>query len=377
MTLIAHSTNFKVPFIVGDLLLSGEKKKTFVPPTINYDVSTLLNEPGRRFFPVDMAQKIYFVTPHLLLAMSGLVSEMKALLKELRQRCTYYSDLRPEHIHQFLQEYDLPKNFSESGFFIMLITPEENNKLQVSQFNSGQWTGLNTPIFSNLTSMGSGSSSYNRWASEDITFNTTATSGTPDYALNSNVCQVARALGIERATLATIKEGFGAGYELAFYTGSMFNKLDEIVYLIFECSYDDQGNMSNPILTKAMYYYYYPDILRITSLDILGAIEKVAGTSLEIHGQKIEVSTFDIPSLDIDAIKSSDNLPIDLSFFTKRIGAAVVVAKKESSVFVSSFFNEGEEGFAEFKSGEYFTVSLPAGIMDQVRAGAKNAYSKI
>jgi len=74
---------------------------------------------------------------------------------------------------------------------------------------------------------------------------------------------------------------------------------------------------------------------------------------------------------------SSDNLPDDLPFYTGRIGAAVVVTKKETSVFVCSFFNEGHEGFAEFKSGESFTVSLPADIMDRVRAGAKNAYSKI
>ncbi|MVT09527.1 Ntn hydrolase family protein [Chitinophaga tropicalis] len=377
MTLISRANTFKVPFITGDLVLSSKKKTPFVPPTINYDVSTLLNDEDIKYFPNDMAQKIYIITPHLILAMAGVVAEMKAFLKDLKIRCSYYNDLQPEHIHQFLKEYDLRKNYSGSAFFMMLSNHGDNNKLQVSHFDSGEWDELNTPIFNDLSSIGSGSETFNLWASQEINFETTSTLGNPDYALTVSVCQAARLLGIERVTLATIKKAWGAGYEVAFYTGTHFIKLDEIVYLIFECAYDEEGNISDPVLTKAMYYYYYPEILRITSLDILEAQVIEKGSQLEIRGQRIQVGYFDIPSLDIGIIQSSDNLPDDLSFYTERVAASIVVTQKEAGIYDMAFFNEGRDGFVKFQSNESFTVSLPTEIMEKMRAGAKKAFLKV
>ncbi len=86
MTLIAHSINFRVPFIVGDLLLSGFKKVPFTPPTVFVDVSQYLDEPNRKYFPAELAQKIYVVAPRLAVALSGSVYEMNEFLKELRKQ---------------------------------------------------------------------------------------------------------------------------------------------------------------------------------------------------------------------------------------------------------------------------------------------------
>lgn len=379
MTLIAHSISFKVPFIVGDILLSNGIRQPFTPPTIFVDISEHLNEPDRKDFPCDLAQKVYIVTPNLAIAFSGVVYEMTKFLKELRYKCNkiYDNKVLPEHIHRFLEDYDLPKNFSESSFFMMLIEHTGNDSIYVSQFNYGNWNSLETELYNEVFANGSGAVSYRNWANDKVEFTSSHEKGDIHFAIQSNVCLITKLLAIERASLATLKKNWGAGFEMVFYTGETFIKFQQIAYLVFQAEFDDEGNFGDPMLAKVMYYEYVNETLVIVSLDILAATYTEKDNLLHINADKLRVGTFPVFPIDLEETPDEIQFANDISFLTYRVGVAYIITKNKESLFIPAFFNEGPELKVEFVQGKSFKITMMLEAMQKVREGAKKSYPQV
>lgn len=378
MTLIAHSINFRVPFIVGDLLLSGNEKIPFTPPTVFVDASQYLDEPGRNYFPSELAQKIYVVAPRLAVALSGSVYEMIEFLKELRHICKVYDNtIKQDHIHQYLRDYDLRANFGNSSFYMMLVEHTDQNSIFVSEFNFGNWNNAESDVYEEISANGSGAKGFNEWANAPMKFISSHEKGEIWYAIQSNVCLMAKLMAIERSTLGTIKRNWGAGFELMFYDGTTFIKFDQVAYLIFEAQFDEAGNIGEPILTKAIYYKYKGEILKIVSIDIGKAEYREENSMLQIKGTSLRVGIYPVYPIDLGLTKNQDELSSNISFQTERVSAALIITKNKESLYIPAFFNEGPELKVEFQQGESFEVSMMVEIMSRIRTHSKEAYPNI
>ena len=144
MTLIAHSLNDKVPFIVGDILLSATYKESFTSPTISVDIKDYLNEPTRKYFPNSLARKVYVITPKLAVALAGDEIEMKNFLNGLRSWAKYDDVITKELLNKCLSSYNLNESFKESAFLMILIEDLKDNKIEISTFTSGKWKQTET-----------------------------------------------------------------------------------------------------------------------------------------------------------------------------------------------------------------------------------------
>lgn len=378
MTLIAHSINFRVPFIVGDLLLSSNVKVPFTPPTIFVDVSEYLDEPDRKYFPLELAQKIYVVSPRLAVALSGSVYEMNEFLKELRHICKVYdNDIKPDYIHRFLKDYNLPVNFSQASFYMMLIEHTSKNSIFVSEFNFGNWNDVESEVYNKISANGSGAKGFNEWANAPVKFISSHEKGDIWYAIQSNVSLMAKLMAIERSTLGTIKKNWGAGFELMFYDGTSFIKFDQVAYLIFEAEFDGDGNIGDPFLTKAIYYEYIAETLKIVSIDIGEARYREENNLLHVKGTSLRVGIYPVYPIDMKDTNGQNELESNISFETRRVGAAVIVTKNKERLFIPAFFNEGPELRVEFQRGKSFEVTMMVEFMRRIRDHSKEAYPNV
>lgn len=358
--------------------MSGDEKVSFTPPTIFIDVSQYLDEPERKYFPAEMAQKIYVVSPRLAIALSGKVYEMKEFLKELRHICKIYeNNIRQDHIHQFLKDYDLTTNFSHASFYIMLVEHTDKDSIFVSEFNFGNWDNVESEVYNKISANGSGARGFNEWANAPIKFISSHQKGDMWYAIQSNVSLMAKLMAIERSTLGTIKKNWGAGFEMMFYNGTTFIKFDQIAYLIFEAEFDEDGNIGDPLLTKTIYYEYKGETLIIISIDIGNPQCWEENEILQIKSNSVRVSIYPVHPIDLEETNDQNELESNFSFQTRRVGAAVIVTKNKGRLYIPAFFNEGPELQVEFRQGKSFEVMMMVELMRKIRGYSKEAYPNV
>src|SRR5215471_9322973 len=77
---------------------------------------------------------------------------------------------------------------------------------------------------------------------------------------------VSKILSRERATLHTVRKHWGAGFEIVYWTGQKFAKVDDIVYLLNNGIITENGNFDIPVPTLILRYKYHGEILSITCI---------------------------------------------------------------------------------------------------------------
>ena len=377
MTLIAHSLNDKVPFIVGDILLSATYKESFTSPTISVDIKDYLNEPTRKYFPNSLARKVYVITPKLAVALAGDEIEMKNFLNGLRSWAKYDDVITKELLNKCLSSYNLNESFKESAFLMILIEDLKDNKIEISTFTSGKWKQTETEIFETIAAKGSGTTDFLFWAAEKGEFRSSLPKENIGHAIQSNTGLIARLLAIEIASLWNISNNWGAGFELAFYNYDHFTLFSEIAYVLYEAHYDEQGGIGDPYPAKIMYYKYYGEELVITSIDMNRGIlehenEYYVGQATECNTQVFQVSPLDEPSeFPLSEIVS------DLSFSTYRIAAGFIIKKNNKKLFIPSFFNEGPETHITYVPNKSLVIKMHEHAIKEIRNAALKAFSNL
>jgi hypothetical protein len=113
MTVIASTSNYGYPIIIGDLLISAEAAQSIDLPTTSADIDMFVNKK-RKFKPVTLLRKIYVIKPNLVVALAGSVFQMKFFLNELEMRSRLYDPFSKTELDAFLNEYPL-ENFDQSA----------------------------------------------------------------------------------------------------------------------------------------------------------------------------------------------------------------------------------------------------------------------
>jgi hypothetical protein len=265
MSLIAYTSNHGFPFIVGDLLISSNQNSSFVPPTSADNVNSLISFAGD-FSPNRLSQKIYILKNNLCVALAGDVEKMKEFLRELKIRCSYYEEMKKEHIQKLIADYG---EVSDVEILIVLVSRTGKKTRYIDRFFYGNWNGIQNKSFEKAFATGSGSEDFLKEIKYSNKVNgklddNKLNVNNPYYALSSTLCLIVKFLGIERYSLNTIKKYWGAGFEAIYYDGDTFRKLDDITYIVWYGRFDEFDELDlGPALV--LNNQYIGDVLTIKS----------------------------------------------------------------------------------------------------------------
>ena len=377
MTLIACTSNFKRPFLVGDLLISSSQARESIQlPTNTININEFL-KPNNSY-AVDLYQKIYIVNKNVCVALAGIVSEMTQFLKELTIRCSYYEKIEEANIREFIEEYDFKNKFTNSAFFIMLMANEETT-ISGKQFwyPLELWGSVKSEIFEEVYACGTGKDDFLYQASEDQKFEASTEKGNILRAVASNIGFIAKILATERISLNTINKNWGGGFETILFDGNSFIKLDQIAYVTNYSQFNEVGDIGIPIPQLILYYEYYKEVLFISSIEIKSwQNQKDNGDSIILTSNNYSANLFMAPRLDLEK-GSMIELPPSFSFQTYRVALGYTIISKSNGIFAPSYFSEGPEFNVIYEDTKFIQLTLSKKRIDLIRKSAKEVYPKI
>ena len=393
MTLIASTLNHKMPVLMSDLLWSADQSGEPIRfPTNNFDPTPYLPE-DQEVKPIKLGQKMYFINDKTCIIFAGLSDEIIVLLTVLKSTFKDKGVISMQDLQDFLDAYQLHTNFSNSAFFIQHIDHNEDGSITVGQYNcpkqinavdplnfkvvEGIWNVMKDLNFAKVSACASGAEGFLNIVKQVGKVTSRYPEGSIMRAIQTNTSLISKLLTMERVSLYTLKENWGGGFEMAYYNGTRFEKLDKIAYVINHSQFDENADMGLPIPRLIMYYHYNNDILYITALEVHKYIIDytemhtifTAGPD-DYYGTVFEVEGADVDNIQVFA------LPADFSFETDKISMGYSIITKENGIFNPAFFNLGPEVTVKFEQGKSITVSIANKIIEDVRSQSKDAILK-
>jgi hypothetical protein len=291
VTLIANSTNYSFPLMIGDLLMSSEEKNSEVQiPVFLKDVENRL-PTNQKFFPFRLRQKIYVLTDNMCIGLAGLEFEMRLFLEDIKLYFKFHESSKKE-IEKFYNEYDF-SNFSGSSLLIMYAEKTKDGHL-IHQITRGHWNYKESKMLEHLYTCGSGSKTFMEFSDYYGEFYESQNTPSLNRAISLNFAILCNILSVERITLETIKSYWGAGFETIYFDGNKFKKITDITFLICtgKVNLDDESYEIAPFI--ALNFRYHNEILVITSTDF----KKVEGYAvLPLTMKKEDVDINQIPNI--------------------------------------------------------------------------------
>ncbi|WP_422353894.1 hypothetical protein [Roseivirga pacifica] len=265
MTLIATTSNYSYPILLGDILLSsGSKNVESSVPTFLKNIDDLLPE-DQTLFPFRLRQKVLVLSDLVAVGFAGSEYEIKLFLEDLRGHIKYRGDGLDE-IKDFLNEYDFSefKNLAA----LLLVARNDSGGFIIETASIGSPLSINSPLLEQVYAIGSGAKRFISEALESKVNNGNDAPNSLVRALAVNYTTLATFLGVERLTLDTIKDHWGAGFELVYFDGSRFVKLEDISYFIFNCELDlETGEFkSEPFLIINNRYFGEHLVMTVTDI---------------------------------------------------------------------------------------------------------------
>ena len=231
MTLVALTMNTAYPVLMGDILMTSSEKE------YDIDIPTLLKEADQFFssdqklFPAGFKQKIYIVADKIAIGFAGDEFQITVFLDDLRNYFKYH-DVNAENLNHFLAQtgYDDIQSVSMVG----VLAEKRPEGVLLHPFNKGIVSHVTSPSFGYIMACGSGSDSLIKRAVTEMDYYNSSPSDvgfTLEEALARNLSLVSLLLVNEHFTIDSLKEAWGAGFEIVYYNGEKFVKLDDITFI--------------------------------------------------------------------------------------------------------------------------------------------------
>ncbi len=323
MTLIVNTTNFSYPILIGDILMSTQQvKKNTSIPTFLGGVDNLL-PPEQKLFPFSLKQKIYVITENLAIGLAGSQNQMKMFFNDITEHFSN-NPSSSDNINQFFEEYDF-SNFDKSAC-ILLYTELSEKGVLVHQKVKGPWETTKSPSFEYVFACGSGSQYFIENAKKNNYYGNIGDDNPLYRAISLNYINLSTLLSVERLSLETIRQSWGAGFEMIFFNGEKFEKLDDVTFIIWKDNVDlNTENYSvAPFLT--LNFKYCDDILLISASDFK-TVEGYAVLPLTMKRDEVDQSKF----------------PKQPNFKSHKICCTYVLELSNGKISTPSFFVESKE----------------------------------
>jgi len=326
MTLIATTLTNNIPFLIGDILITSNQKgdETKLPKYLRGIEKYF---PEAELFPVLFRQKIYVLHDRLCIGFAGDLYSIKYLLEDIRMHFSY-TNPSIESVSAFVKLYDSDSNFDGVSFLIIFINQEDD---RVYYCRKGSWVMANSPLFGETLAIGSGQNDFLKRINDGFTINHQMESKNFYQAISLNYIALANVLGYERLSLDSIQKHWGAGFEMIFYNGNKFSKIDDITYVIWRGKYDSSAKKveSSPFLF--LNYKYFDDILLVSSFD-----------GNEFHMQAV-LPIYKTPQ-DIDM----NQMPSKPHFDSKKVCAIYLIEFPDGRIFSPAFFSQASDNKDDF-----------------------------
>ena len=376
---------------MSDLLwsLDNSKDPIFLP-TNTFDLTPYL-APDIEEKPFKLWQKMYFVKDKTCIVFAGINNQILVFLSVFRKTFEKYDKISMLDIHNFLKAYDLNTNFFDSAFFITHVEHLESDNIHIGQFYwpvethvvdpttlevvDGYWNILKHPNYDTVSAFGTGVEGYLNLINQPVKFTSRFAENEFMRAIQTNAILIVQILTKERESTYTLRDNWGGGFELAFYNGRHFEKIDKMAYVINQSQYETNGNLGLPIPRLIMYYKYVNDILYILSLEVYKY--KITETDRHIVYTSINgeyhPTVYEIEGIDIENILDFD-LPTKYSFTTENIAMGYSFLTKDGGHFNPAFYNLGPEVRIDFVQGEKLQVFVDKIINEEIINSSKKIF---
>jgi hypothetical protein len=261
LTLIVLNINKGIPIITGDILVTSgivDGNESTIP--LPFHLTRLENLTENRFVrPVDLKQKIYVINNSLVVALASSLYYMKLFLNDIESTFKYL-EASVDQVAKFINDYGKSEK-SHIEYLIVGIDPKSRSFFR---FKSLGWQEYSNEYFGQSFAIGSGTSTYLKEL-EVAKFRREFTE-IIDSQLQSifkNVYLIGNFIALEKISLNSILERWGAGFELIYASGGKFHKLNDISYALNIIDvYEDLTYAVRPFLISN--FRYYEDLLVIS-----------------------------------------------------------------------------------------------------------------
>jgi hypothetical protein len=373
MTMIAYSDKKPFPVILGDLLItSPDKKDSFFVPSISENIMDFLDEPAA-FHPYRLNQKTCILKDNVCVAVAGEVAVLKEFLKNLRYFCASRPTITSADMAAFLTSYKLTKTGSAVSFLI-LVSERLEEEYQLGVFRRGAWRELTTEIFGKVAAAGSGAGTFLEGLQRGTTFKSGYPEDTLEKAIQSNVILIASLLAEERSRLHTVKKHWGAGFEVVYYDGNRFKKLDDITYVINEGKFGPTGEIENiPVPAIVLHFKYYGDVLVITALAPSSGETRETETEITITYKVFKVNGFLVEPMNFGGTIDLAKIEEQLSFVGTRVAMGYIL-ETEGGKYLPASFNVGDELKVQYVHPSSLVICMKREINDHIVKAAEEAF---
>ena len=382
--MIATTLNYNIPFVVADVLFSSSEGTEGIRlPTNDFPILPFLKNATHK--PVFLKQKLYILGPNVCLAIAGDYDELVPFVSEFRTRCKYYSDfgtrkVTKEQIMEFLSEQKLDETLKESGFLISHVGYDENDEPQTwNQFTRGNWGQIDNDVFEGALAYGSGKKQFFNHIQQPMDVTSSHENGNIHRAVQMNTTFISKLLSIERVTLSNLHNAWGAGYEIAYFNGTTFKKIEDNAYVICHGDFDSSGEIGVPVPRLILYYNYVDDNLIITAVELYKITKTVEGDQIVFRSDFSEffVNVYIVPSIELKESDPPIEIPDTFSFSTSAISFGYAIFTPSNGVFNPAFYTVSKDVSVEFVENKVVEIRLHSDLNDMVRQGAKKAYPNI
>lgn len=375
MTMIACTMNKSTPVVISDLLVSSEEKpSSFILPTHSEDVLQYLS-PTSLYYPTCLNQKIYILKSNVCIGFSGTLGYFKQFLEDIRIFCNAHELIDAKIMNAFLHNHEDDESWKHFSF-LTLVVEMEDAEYNVGTFVHGQGLKGNTLNFGEVISFGSGCTYFCEEAMTSVKMVSQFRVQDFRHALQTNILMICKLFAKERANLHTVKKHWGAGFELIYWNGNQFQKLDEITYIINYGLFDSNGDILDvPAPIVVMHFKYVNDVLVITVVrQRQGQIEHT-DTHYILKSIKFDVKQFFVVPIDYSGSENLSQLGKDASFASNHVGMGYII-ETESGHYEPASYNIGSEIEVSYKHFESLTITMLKEINDDLVSEAKQAFNK-
>lgn len=249
------------PFVIADLLLSGDEKEHDVSIPSVGNIEEVFPK-GSAFSIIGLCQKVIVISRRLVVAWAGSPLAAAFTIRELRQM--ERAGLNFESLLDFLQVLPQELQALELSLTGWFIDPEGNDSYSIN-FDAQDMTYA---PFESLTLIGSGSSMFEEML-RNREFVAGASKGLPpeqSLFLTHTFSLTGLLLELElKQKTDSLHLYFGGGYEVVICDQSGFKKFDEITYVFWNIDVSAEG-VGITLPYHAQKQYYVDDDLIIVPL---------------------------------------------------------------------------------------------------------------
>jgi hypothetical protein len=362
MTLIAKTKRQNVPVLIGDILLTSEKGVENLPIPVNMGhlgkfLSTFQLKPH------EYSQKLHIITPNLCVGVAGKYGEIREFIREMRQQCNYYTKIDKSTIEKILDDLDYKKLLQDSAFIISLAESEETQIKWSSLFHPSSIFKTGTSEqFEEIVAVGTGAEKFLEF------YQKVKAPCLPDTGLEGvliyNLQILAKLLAADAAAFYNIQHAWGAGFEIAYFGKSGFEKLDNIAYVLFIATKDESGKILSFGPRKVLHLKYEGENLIYSCLDLSNIAEHRDGEEVHYIIKNTKNEVFVIQP--IDNITTSEIIVHDYNFRTEIIALAVIIELAPGTFRVSGAFVNKKGNSVVYNSNGLTLISLNCSIVDEM-----------